>query len=230
MSATGQGQAAGGDAGGEGQAQGFDAAALQQQLQQTAGGVDELRQQFGQFIESAPWQPQETAEAEPEPELDLSMLDSGLYDPGYGEQDRAQAQQQMAAQIQEAIDRRVQQALGPQQERIAEMQREQEARDLIAMHPELQDPEIAQQVVRDAQEVAHEMGQPELGMNPKFWRIVYQAQRATQTANDEGNGADAPRAAHLEGGGGAGPAGGGQVDIADQILGARKGSSVLPFQ
>jgi hypothetical protein len=232
MSASGQ-AAGGGDAGsngggGEAAASGFDASALQAQLQQTAGGVDELRQQFGQFLESAPWQPQE-AEAE-DPGLDLSFLDQGLYnDPAYGEQERQQAQQLTAQSIQDAIDRRAQEAIGPLQEQLQSFQRDQQIRDLIGTHPEMQDPQIAEQVVRDARDVAEEMGRPDLAQNPVFWRLIYQAQRATEAANGEG-GDDSPRAAHLEGGGGSGPGGGGQVDIADQILGSRQGNSVLPFQ
>lgn len=231
MSAPGQAAGGGdaGDGGGEAAA-GFDASALQAQLQQTAGGVDELRQQFGQFLESAPWQPQE---AEPEdPGLDLSFLDQGLYnDPAYGDAERQQAQALTAQSIQDAIDRRAQEAVGPLQQQLQEIQRDQQIRDLIGTHPEMQDPQIAEQVVRDARDVAEEMGRPDLAQSPVFWRLIYQAQRATQLANGEGQGGDdSPRAAHLEGGGGSGPGGGGQVDIADQILGSRQGNSVLPFQ
>jgi hypothetical protein len=236
MSATGQaggGDAGGQAAGGEAAAPSFDAAALQQQLQQTAGGVDDLRQQFGQFLESAPWQPQQ--EAEPEQGVDLSFLDEGLYngDPAFGDAERQQAQQRAQESIQQAIDRRTQEALAPLEGRLQEFQREQKIRDLVAAHPEFQDREVAERIAGPnglAVQAAEDMGRPDLATDPAFWKLVYMAERASNAANAEGqDGADAPNAALLEGGGGAGPAGGNQVDIADQIIGARRGASVLPY-
>lgn len=236
MSATGQaagGSNGGGDAGGEaaqGAAQGFDAAALQTQLQQTAGGVDELRQQFGQFLESAPWQQQaQGGEEEAETGFDLSFLDQAYGDPAYGEAERQQMGQQFGEQFDQRVQAAVAQALAPVQQAQQAFAREQQARDLVAEHPELQDREVAEAVVRQAQQVAQDMGQPELGNNPQFWKLIHQASRATAAANAEEGGADASRAAHLEGGGGAGPAGGGQVDIAGDIINSKRGGSVLPF-
>jgi hypothetical protein len=237
MSAAQAGQGTGGDAG---QAQGgeaapaFDASALQQQLQATAGGVDELRQQFGQFLQSAPWQQQ--AEPEADPGIDLSFLDQGLYDPAVGEAERDQYGQQLASQFDQRAEQRVQQAVAPLQEQLQNFQREQQIRDLISAHPEFQDPEIAQRIAGPdglARQWADAMGTPEHAQNPQFWRLVLMAERAAQAANAE-EGAQAPNAATLEGGGGSGPAAS-QQDAAQQRVDAlfggdgRKGSSVLPF-
>ncbi len=237
MSATGQAAGSnGGDGGTQGgeaaQTQSFDASALQQQLQDTQGGVDALRQQFGQFLESAPWQPQETQQ-EQETGIDLSFLDGeGYIDPAYGQEQRDQMQQQFSQSVQAEIDRRVQQALTPLQQQQQEFQREQRIRDLIGEHPEFQDPKVAQHIAGPdglARQWADSIGQPQLAQDPGFWRLVYMADRAAQQANGE-EGQQAPNAATLEGSGGSGPASAQTQNVADQIFGeSRKGSAGLPF-
>jgi len=238
MSATGQAAAAGGDGqaqgGGEAAAPAFDATALQQQLQATAGGVDQLRQQFGQFLESAPWQQQE-AEQEAEPGIDLSFLDDGLYtDPAVGQQEREAMQAQFGQQVTSLAQQIAQQQVAPVQERLADMQREQAIRDLVSAHPEFQDPEVAQRIAGPdglARQWADAMGTPEQAQNPAFWRLVLMAERAAETANAE-QGTQDPNAATLEGSGGSGPAA--AASAAQQrkdamFEGGHKGSSVLPF-
>jgi hypothetical protein len=86
--------------------------------------------------------------------------------------------------------------------------------------------EVANAVIKTAGELAQQLGKPELANEPKFWRVAYMMGKAAEAANSEGR--DAPNAAHLEGGGGATPAGS-QVNWADMIVnaGGRKGSSVL---
>jgi hypothetical protein len=92
--------------------------------------------------------------------------------------------------------------------------------------PDFADPQIAEQVVGTARQIAEAYGQTELANEPWFWRMTYMAGRAAESAAEEGD--DASDAAHLEGGGGARP-GGQQVDLGDQIVNARRGSSVLNF-
>lgn len=227
QAAGGEGTAQGGD--GNGQAPAFDAAALQQQLAQVASGTDQLRQQFGQFVDSAPWQPQ--AEPEAPAEIDWNVFD----DPGL---DPQQVQQQFQQSVQAAIAAQV----GPiqqQQQQFAEQQqefqRQQQIRDLVTEYPEFQDEAVAQRIAGPqglARQVAEALGQPELGANPLLWKLVHEADRGAQAANMEQGAGAAPNAAHLEGGGGAGPGGGGQADMVSQILGQpgeRSGAGVLPY-
>lgn len=239
MSATGQAAAAatgdaGGGQGGESAqgAAGFDAAAVQQALQETRGGVDDLRAQFGQFLESAPWQQQEAAAGEDAGagEIDLSFLDEAYTNPGFGDAERAQQQAQFA----QALQQHAAQAVAPVQQQMQEMAREQKIRDLVGEFPQFQDAEYAQKIAGPnglAVQYAEAIGDPKQAMNPGFWRLVHMAHTAAEAANAEGQqgGADASQAAHLEGGGGSGPGGGQQVDIAGQILGAKRGASVLPY-
>jgi hypothetical protein len=70
------------------------------------------------------------------------------------------------------------------------------------------------------------MGRPELGEEPSFWRLTYLAGRAADAAQEEQG--DVPAPASLESGAGATPGGGGG-DLGDQIVGAHRGASVLPF-
>lgn len=227
----GEGQAQGGEA-----AQGLDAAAIQQALGPVLQGQDQLRQQLGQFgeiLSAEPWKP--APEADADPGLDFfNALDQGFTDPAYGDAERQQLMQNITGQVDQRVQQQIQQAVSPFQEKIADMQREQQIRDLVTAHPEFQDPEVANRIAGPdglARQWAESIGQPELAQNPGFWRLTYMADRAASMANAEQGGADASRAATLEGGGGSGPAGGGQVDIAGQILdgGGRKGASVLPF-
>lgn len=236
MAATGQAAAAAGD--GQGQAQGgdaaaasgFDAQALQAQLQTTSTGVDELRQQFGQFIESAPWQAQQQTDdgqqqQQTGADIDLSFLDDPTLD-------NAGLQQQMASMIQTAAQAQIAQELGPVKEAQAQMRREQQARDLIGEYPEFQDAKIAERIAGPkglAVQLAQDLGMPQLAVEPTFWRLVHMADRGAASANAE-TGAESPTAAHLEGSGGANPGGAGQVDLASQIMNAGGGGkSVLPF-
>lgn len=222
----GQGQAQGGDAA---QASGFDAQALQAQLQTTSSGVDELRQQFGQFIESAPWQAQQQADdgqqQQPGADIDLAFLDDPTLD-------NAGLQQHFGAMIQQAAQAQIAQALGPVQEQQAQFRREQQARDLIGEYPEFQDPKVAERIAGPkglAVQLAQDLGMPQLAVEPSFWRLVHMADRGAASANAE-TGAESPTAAHLEGSGGANPGGAGQVDLASQIMNAGGGGkSVLPF-
>lgn len=215
---------AGGDAGeaqgqAEGQQGGQDTAELAQALEQMQGSHEELRQ----FLMSQPWQQQEAAEqGEPEAEpLDLSFLEGA--DPEFDPQGFSESLGQL---INQTVEQRIQAATQPLAEQQAEMRRQSQAERLVGEFPELADEKVATEVVSVARQIAEANGHPGLANEPWFWRTVYMAGRAAETANEEG--AETPGAAHLEGGGGAGPAGG-DVDLGEQIVSSRRGRSVLPF-
>jgi hypothetical protein len=231
VSAMGQGgeaaqQTQGQNGGGEGDAQQQQAqpdfGALSQQLEQLAGGQEELRQ----FLASNPafQQQEQQEEAEPaSPEVDLSWLDPA--DPTY---DPEQMSQRLTDSVGQYVQQAIQQGTAPVMEQMQDMQREQAAERLVNEFPDLRDQQVAEEVVRASHEYAGALGMPQLGNDPGFWRLVYLSGRAIDSAQKEGSGD--PGAAHLEGGGGANP-GSAQVDPADVIMnaGGKKGASVLPF-
>lgn len=216
--AAGNGQAQGD--GGEAQ-QGPDLAGITSQLEALTGGHEELRQ----LLQSAPWAQAETQAAEEaDPGLDLSFLQE-YQDPAADPQNLAE---QLQPAIEQLVQQRLQAAIGPVQQQVEQQRIQSEAEALVGEFPEMGDPEKAQQVVALARELAEELGQPQLANEPKFWRQAYMVGRAVDQTNNEGR--NVPNAAHLEGGGGATPAGS-QVDPGDLIVQAgRGGSSVLPFK
>jgi len=232
MSAPGQ---AGGDAGGQGdgQAQGGDGqvqggpdlSGMVDQIGQIAAGQEEMRQ----FLASNPWQAQEAEAEQPDGgELDLSWLDpqSAVY-----ENPDAVAQR-LNEQINGAVDQRVQALTAPMAEQMAEMRRDQQARDLAAEFPEIATDEMANRIAGRgglAEQMAHQLGQPGLAAEPSFWRLVYMASKAAETANE--GGPEGPETARLEAGGGPGPAAQTNEDIVKGIMEAGgRGSKVLDFR
>lgn len=231
MSAPGQAQ--GGDTatqtqngGGEaaqenGQQAGPDFGALSSQLEQLVGGQEELRQ----YLSSEPWRQQaepETAQQEPEkPEVDLSWLDPA--DPAY---DPEQLTQRLTDTFAQYVEQAQQQAIAPVMQQMTEMRQEAELRDLLQEFPDLGDEQTSRQVVEAAHQYAQALGMPHAANEAGFLRLVYLSGRAIDAAQQEG--AEAPGAAHLEGGGGANP-GSSQVDPVDAILkpGGKRGASVL---
>lgn len=230
------GQAAtNGDGQGEGQGQGPDVAALAEQLGANTASVEELRgfiQSQQELLQSQPWAAQQ-GEGEGEPEgYDLSFLDPS--EPGF---DPETAAQQFGALVQQAAQdqakQMLQEQIDPLRNDMTEMRHEREVRDLVAECPELADPEVAKKVAGEgglADQMAQDLGMPALAQEPKFWRLAYFAGRAAEAANAEGG--ESPQAAHLEGGGGAAPAGGSQGNDFVQMLddaagGGRK--AALPF-
>ena len=238
MEASGAGLAgSGGDAGQNGDAgqsgeqqgqqqQGQDFGPALEQLQSLQEGQEQLRQ----FLMSEPWQQQ--AQGEPQgqedagyPEFDLAAAGLETGDP----QTDQQLAQTLMSMVDQAAQQQTQQHLAPIQQQIAEMKMAQEAEHLAAEFPEMAQPEVAQEVVSTAAQLAEQLGMPELANKPAFWRLAYMAGRAADAQAEEG--ADAPEAAHLEGGGGAGPAGVSQADFLKTISGAdsKLGARVLPF-
>jgi hypothetical protein len=222
------GQAAGGG-GGEGQtqgeAQGPDLNGMVDQIGQIASGQEEMRQ----FLASNPWQPQEAEAEQPEADnLDLSWLDpqNQVYD------DPNAVAQRLNDQISGAVEQRVQALTDPMREQMAEMRRDQQARDLAAEFPEIATDEMAQQIAGPgglASQMAESLGQPGLAAEPSFWRLVYMAHKQAEQANE--NGSDGPGVAALESSGGPGPAQQSNEDIVQGIMDAGgQGSKVLNFR
>jgi hypothetical protein len=225
--------------GGQPQEQGQpDLAAIQQQLAELGPSLEQMRgmlteQQEGmyaqqqQLAEAQGWTPEQIAQAEAEaqPQADLSYLNPDA--PGY---DPNMAAQTLANVMQQASQQQVQQAVAPLQEQIATMEAQRQADLLAAEFPELEDPEIAQNVVNVSRQYAEIIGKPELGDNPAFWRMAYMAGRAADAANAEQQ--QQPAAATLEGAAGASPGipADEQQQLVQGILNAGgRGRSVLPF-
>jgi hypothetical protein len=223
-SVAGQGQ---GDAGqGEAtQQQGPDLSALADQLGTLSAGQDEMRE----FLQSQPWQttdaPQEQQAGEPELDLDLSQyIDAdGQYDP-------AQVSQMLSERLGEVVEKVVEQRLEPLRQETKDMRQEREWQVIADQFPELADEQVARPVFEMAKTMSEQNGHPELAQEPWFVRVVYTGMKSLEAAAEEG--AEAPSAAHLEGGGGAAPAGS-QVDALTQVFGGGEdiplGRRALPF-
>lgn len=224
--------AAAGDAGQQtqGEAQGENGggdAPSTAQIAEMLAAQQSSQQEMFSYLQSEPWRQQEAAQEEPEqsPELDLSFLD--MDDPSY---DPNTIAQRLGGLIDQTVEQRVQQGIqqsvAPLQRQQEEMRRQSEVQALVGEFPEFGDPETGKAVLQMAGQLAEAHGQPDLAQEPWFWRLTYMAGRAADAAQDESG--EIPAAAHLEGGAGAAPAGGGQ-DMGDAIVGAHRGRSVLPF-
>lgn len=238
MAATGQAQ--GGDGQGQGQQQaaegqqqqaGPDIGQLAQQLGQLSQGQEDLRQ----FLQTAPWQQQDPGQAqdqqqqgqqEPAINVDLSFLDDPTLDPAQTSERLTGVVGQL---VQQGVQEGLQQHLSPMQEQIAEQRREGQMERLVSEFPEMGQIETATEVVKLSRQYAEMLGNPALGEEPAFWRIMYAAGRAFDQAGQEGQGSGDPGAATLEGGGGATPGGGQQGDRFDAALNVKRGSGALPF-
>lgn len=225
MAAMGQGQASGGEGAAEGQGEsqgqqaqgGADVTSLAQQLEGMNGSLEEMRS----FLSSNPWAAQEAQQEAGGDEIDLSFLDDPVMDP-------AQQQQRLNETLNAVVDQRAQQLLAPIQEQQQQMRRDQQARDLAAEFPELATAEMANKIAGRgglAEQMAAQLGRPELAAEPSFWRMAYMASKASDHANTEGS--SDPGAAHLESGRGATP-GPSEADLVKEIMDSDgRGSSVL---
>jgi hypothetical protein len=226
MSAPGQaaGDAGGGNGEAQGEGQGPDLSGMVDQIGQIASGQEEMRQ----YLASNPWQqPEAEPEAQQDEGLDLSWLDPNAQQ----YEDPAQVAQRLNDQISGAVEQRVQALTDPMREQMAEMRRDQQARDLAAEFPEIATDEMAQQIAGPgglAAQMADQLGQPGLAAEPSFWRLVYMAHKQSEQAN---NGSDGPGAAPLESAGGPGPAQQSNEDIVKGIMeSGGQGSKVLNFR
>jgi hypothetical protein len=221
----------GGDAGGDALGQnggengnGADLAALMDQLSQMSSSQDELRQ----FLTAQPFQPQAGdglgwAEGDG---LDAAGLEQAGWDPGddfgegFGDEltgDPVRDAQVLGDHFNAAMHGVAEQAVAPLREHMTVMQRVADARDFTAEFPEVNDPAVAKQVMATTASFANDvLNRPDLAENVQLMRVLYLAGRALDSAQAEG--AENPAAAHLEGGGGAGPGGGNAPSMVDQIL------------
>jgi hypothetical protein len=236
MAAQAQGdggaQADGGEAQGFEQAAGLhavpDLSALADRLDEMAQGQDELRafltqNQFGPGDHA--WPEDDGGGDDRDFDLDALGLEQAGLDPGDDfalDGDPAADAQELADHFAAMVDHQT----APLRNEIADLRQAHEASELIAEFPEMGDGETAEQVLTMTAQFAQVLGQPELAGNLQLARVVYLAGRAVEMAQQEGE--EPERAAHLEGGGGAGPAGGRGVSAAQSIVeGGRR--SVLPF-
>jgi hypothetical protein len=232
MSATGQGTA-GGDAaqaqqgqvqggGTEGQQQGgADFSQALEILQQQGAGQEEMRQQLQQLAQMFQTQ-QEQGQAEES--IDFSFLDPSepTYDP-------EQVAQRLQGLVEQTAEQRAQdlvsQHIDPLRSELSEVRQAQAINDFAAEFPDVgENPEA---FVDLASKAAEQIGRPDLAENVGFWRIVRLAAAGAEAAQDQGS--EQPNAAHLEGGGGATPAGGSQVDLGDMIVNAKRGGDAMPW-
>src|SRR5215831_4163313 len=211
-----------------------DFAQMQQQLADLGPSLEQVREmlmeqqqpQEGYEPQAYEGDPSQYQQPQPEqPQADLSFMDPDS--PAYNPQQAATA---LAQLMQQESQQQVQAAVAPLQQQIQTMEAQRQADLLAGEFPELEDPEIAQNVIDVSRQYAQQLGQPELGDNPAFWRMAYMAGRAADAANAEQQ--QQPAAATLEGAGGASPGGAAdaQQQVVQGILNADgAGRSVLPF-
>lgn len=203
MSAMGQGQAGGEGAAqasqGQGESQGPDLSSLAEQV----GGMNQNMERMWQHVQTLTPQQQEAAqEDQGSEEIDLSWLDQEMtLNPDA-------AAQRLNDVISQSIDQRAQALMAPVVERQNQMRINQEARDLADRFPDLQDAENAKALagpgglVEQALQHADPNVAKQLAAEPWFWGLVHMSNKAAEIANNEGT--NAPGAAHLESGSGAG--------------------------
>lgn len=153
-------------------------------------------------------QPESAPEPEPDP---YAELESYYEDPA----DAADARQLLES----VLEAKLSAATKPLQDRLAALQADLELGDLEARYPELADNnELAQGILREAEEIARESGVPQLATSAKLLEKLYLARKGLERAASEMPAGGAPT--DLEGAGGAAP-GQPEVDLAQQILQAR---------
>lgn len=209
------GEAAGqqGQGDGDGQAaeqQAPDWGSMSQTLEQQGQSLEQLRdmmQGFGQQFAQQQEPQGEEQQADDLPEL--GFLETG--DPQFDQELASNLDNLIKTQV----ERGVQQHLNPLQERLQTFERMDQARELVAEFPELNEQDHAQRVIGMSREYAEMMGEPQLADNPQMWRLMHLANAAMVAAKEEG---DQSPAAHIEGAGGAGAGQQPQVDLGDLIV------------
>lgn len=216
-------EAQGSTAAGEGGGEAAEAVVGGPDLSPVLERLDEVvsrQETFGSELAALRAQP----EAEAEPDDGLADFDfSGLYDTP-GEMDEAQAARVLQGLVQQQMTPALEQAVGPLAEQLQQMRVESDARALIEQYPELGDPSVAEAVTKRADEMAKEIGNPDLAQSRQFIELVFKAQKADQRAAGEVPVGDL-QSQSLEGGAGAVPGGADGQSIAQQIVGSRSRSS-----
>jgi hypothetical protein len=250
MTGAAAGAAAGGDAGqgegqqgGEGAGTGPDFAALQSMLDSQGQQLGEMRE----FLQSNPWaeiqQAARTAASRTSaPELDLGFLDPAVAATMDPDQLSAKLGEQMQAAARSEAEKLVQAQVAPLQQQIAEQQRSQEVNALIGEFPELNGGGdgaagagrggatrgAARSGARDVSGASRAGAADRGGAGVVAGVLAVDVHGRSCRRCGAGGGRGRSSPATLESGAGATP-GGGQGDLGDQIIGARRGASVLPY-
>jgi len=224
------------------EAQQPDMGQLAQQIESNTQNLEQLRgmlEPFAGAFEQEPEQPdyqqpgyppeqQTYPQAGEQPQgQELGFLDPNS--PGYSPEAAAQ---QLLGVLQQSNAQAVEEAVSPIREQLQEFTTQRQADALAGEFPELEDPQIAEQVIQASREYAQVISPQDpqvaatLAASPAFWRWAYMAGRQAEAAQGA---AQAPPAATLEGAGGASPGSpdAGQL-TADSIVGATP-RRVLPF-
>jgi hypothetical protein len=184
----------------------------------------------------------------PDPDADYQNFVDSLFGGQEGENGQAGAdqftQQQQVPQVPEflqdprlfqtlidrAVERGVEQRVGPRLEAFENDRIERQVQDMLEELPGLQDPQAQQDTATAAQQIAHEMGQPDAWRNPAFFRMAYLARLAEQRSDAEVPADASGGEARLEGGGGGNPGTGDGPGLAQQIIGAHRGQASGGFK
>ena len=162
--------------------------------------------------------------SEPEPEEADEFAE--LFAQDYGDQLGEQAQGLDPDQLRSAFQKVVQDTVGPQREELREWRLDREAAELEGRFPDLQKPEVAREIVGQAQAVAQAFGNPEMARQPKFIELIYKASMADQRAAQE-TPAGSQGGIELESAGGAAPTS--EEDAQNRILAAYQKQSAPDF-
>jgi hypothetical protein len=124
-----------------------------------------------------------------------------------------------------AVEERLAQTVGPELEAGRQDRFERQVADLVDRFPALADQETAGEIVLAAQQLAQELGQPELWRSPKIIELTFLAEQARQRSDAEVP-ADASGEVRLEAGSGGNP-GQQEPGLADQLIQAHRGSTSI---
>lgn len=231
--------AAGGVAGGDGQQadgqageQAQQAPDFAQQLQDGIGPIQQQLEDLRGYMESnVAAQPEAEPQADPNAPPDLSYLNPEA--PNYDPQAAAQQFLQVMQQQNQAALQPLTAELEQTKTQLTDLRTQQEARALAEEFPDLDKPEISDKVFSMAQDWVQglraagvQIDEAAASSMPVI-RTVYMMGRAAELASEEESG-NTPKAATLEGPGGAAPAAPAGGLTAESIVG-QGGRSALPF-
>jgi hypothetical protein len=218
---AGQQQGAGAEGVQGGQQQGQQGAGGQQQqgaddpIARLVASMDGLARNFGERFDSIegrlPQQQQAGGQEEPEG-FDLAAMLEELPDDAFG--DDGQITPEGNLELIRQVARAEADAVRSEQQQAAlEAEHDSYANALEQKYTKLADPQVQQQVLGAATQLANRMRQPELAANPYFFEQVFLALEAQSHAAAEVPGGQNDRGVRLEQpGGGGGPVGGGAGD------------------
>lgn len=159
--------------------------------------------------------------------------DEGMDQPAVqrGDQDaEAEAERHAQEVLNQFIDQRVQEKLGPYMEGQAEERRMGQLQALEDKYPDLKSQEHARPLLEKAQEIAATLGAPDLAYEAPFLETVYLRERTAATVADEDRAAgEGGSDTALETAGSAAGSGGEETDLADEIAQARPGGAARHF-